>query len=102
MSLKGPVEWPHLESLFGGYLHQDFTVEHGSASNAVQAWLNDATPKAAAALSSEWRTFLNVTHGQECAARARVLQEEVGGSWEPADDAEFEVVSALLMQAWRR
>jgi hypothetical protein len=72
MSVKGPLEWPHLESLYGGYLHQDFAVEHGSASRAVQAWLAEASPTDAMALSSEWRTFLNVTHGMDATAR---------GSW---------------------
>jgi hypothetical protein len=102
MSVKGPLEWPHLESLYGGYLHQDFAVEHGSASRAVQAWLAEASPTDAMALSSEWRTFLNVTHGMDATARARTLRELVGGSWSPSSDSEFEVVSALLMNAWRK
>ena len=42
MSLKGPRKWPHLASLCGGYLHQDFTAVHGSAPRAVQAWLTEA------------------------------------------------------------
>jgi hypothetical protein len=101
MTLKGPTEWPHLESLCGGYLHQDFTSEHGSAPEAVQAWLADASRDDAMALSSEWRTFLNVTHGMGAVARTRTLREIVGGSWAPASDLEFEAVSALLMNAWR-
>ena len=36
MNLKGPLDWPHLESLCGGYLHQDFTAEHGSALQAAR------------------------------------------------------------------
>lgn len=101
MSLKGPLAWPNLESLYGGYLHQDFEVEHGSASSAVQAWLADASPTEARALSSEWRTFLNLTHGMDANARAQTLRDLVGGSWAPGSDTEFEVVSALLMDAWR-
>ena len=101
MSLKGPIEWRQLESLCSGYLHQDFTVEHGSAVDAVRAWLADATRRDAQALSSEWRRFLNLTYGMDDEARMRALQEVCGGSWAPTGP-EFEAVSALLLDAWRR
>ena len=101
MNLKGPMTWPQLESLSGGYLHQDFTAEHGSPSGAVEAWLADASRDEARSLSAEWRSFLNVTHGMDVPTRARALRDTVGGAWAPATDAEFEAVSALLLDAWR-
>ncbi len=101
MSLHGCSRWWHLQSLSGGYLHQDFVAEHGSAAGAVRAWLADAGSDEARALSSEWRTFLNLTHGMTCDQRADELRRVAGGSWAPADDAEFEAVSALLIDAWR-
>jgi hypothetical protein len=99
MNLKGPLDWPHLESLCGGYLHQDFTAEHGSALQAARAWLADGSAVDARELSSEWRTFLNVTHGMGADARARALREVAGGAWAPTSEAEFEAVSALLIDA---
>lgn len=102
MSSKGRLASPHLESLYGGYLHQDFAVEHGSAARAVQAWLEEASPEDAKALSAEWRTFLNVTRGMDAALRARMLRDLAGGSWAPSSEAEFELVSALLLNAWQR
>ncbi|BCS35397.1 hypothetical protein TBR22_A46240 [Luteitalea sp. TBR-22] len=101
MSLKGPMEWEQLASLCGGHLHQDFVAEHGSAQKAVQAWLAEASRDDAMELSSEWRSFLNVTHGMSLEARAAALRELAGGSWAPANELEFEVVSALLLNAWR-
>ena len=101
MTLKGPREWPQLESLCDGYLHQDLAAEHGSAHRAVQAWLADASRDDAMELSSEWRTFLNVTHGMDVEQRAAALRDLAGGAWAPAGELEFEVVSALLMNAWR-
>jgi hypothetical protein len=101
MSLKGPVEWRQLESLCSGYLHQDFAVVHGSAVDAVRAWLADATPRDAITLASEWRRFLNITHGMDVDARVRALHGACGGSWAPTT-AEFEAVSAVLLDAWRR
>jgi hypothetical protein len=53
------------------------------------------------ALSSEWRTFLNVTRGMDVAARTHMLRDLLGGSWAPASTAEFEAVSALLTNAWK-
>ena len=84
MSLKGPMEWPQLASLCGGYLHQDLAAVHGSALNAVQAWLDEASPDDVSELSSEWRTFLNVTQGMELQDRTRALRELAGGAWEPS------------------
>lgn len=99
MSLRGPLEWPHLQSLCGGYLHQDFAAVHGSAARAVQAWLADVSVDDARELSSEWRTFLNVTNGMTLPERAEALRELAGGSWAPMDDGEFAAVSALLIDA---
>ena len=102
MSPKSYTRWSHLASLLDGYLHQDFVAEHGSAPAAVQAWLADARRADVTAASSEWRTFLNVTAGMPFDERARALRAVAGGAWAPATDAEFEAVSAVLIDAWRR
>ena len=101
MSLTGIRKWSCLTSLFSGYLHQDFTAEHGSAPRAVQARLTEMRVDEARDLSAEWRRFLNVTHGMDPQARARILRELAGGAWAPGDEREFELVSALLMDAAR-
>lgn len=101
MSPTGIRKWPHLASLAGGYLHQDFTAEYGSAPKAVQARLTEMRVDEARELSAEWRRFLNLTHGMDPQARARVLRELAGGAWAPGDEREFELVSALLMDAAR-
>ena len=99
MSLKGPTGWVHLSPLLEGYLHQDFTTEHGGATGAVRAFLADAHPDDHRKVASEWRTFLNLTHGMTSAQRAGLLRELMGGAWAPTDAAEFERVSALLVDA---
>ena len=101
MSLKGPTGWAHLAPMAGGYLHQDFTNEYGDATRAVQAFLADAHPGDVVRISSEWRTFLNVTHGMTATQRAAMLRQIAGGAWAPADADEFERVSAVLVGAWR-
>lgn len=102
MSLKGPTGWAHLSPLLDGYLHQDFTTAHGDASGAVTAYLADAHPDDHIRISSEWRTFLNLTHGMTAAQRATLLRESAGGAWAPANEEEFERVSQMLMAAGLR
>ena len=101
MSPTRPRRWPHLATLAGGYLHQDFTAEYGSAPRAVQARLTEMPAPQARELSAEWRRFVNVTYGTDLETRARVLRELAGGSWAPTNEREFELVSALLMDAGR-
>jgi hypothetical protein len=91
-----------LEVLCGGYLHQDFMPVHGSAVQAVQAFLAESDEQDAIDVSSEWRAFLNVTSGMDHEARARALRELAGGAWAPASASEFDAVSELLLDAWRR
>ena len=102
MPRKGPARWPHLEALCEGYLHQDLAPAHGSAATAVRAYLADADRAGAVAVSSEWRTFLNLTSAMDPVARASRLRDQAGGAWAPATPEEFEAVSTLLLDAWRR
>ena len=101
MTVKGPRR-SQLEALCGGYLHQDFMPVHGSALQAVRAFLAESDASEAVVLSSEWRTFLNVTSGMDHEARARALHEIAGCAWAPASESEFDAVSALLLDAWQR
>ena len=52
-------------------------------------------------LSSEWRTFLNVSAGMDRDARVELLREMAGGSWAPRSDEEFDAVSRVLLNAGR-
>ncbi|AMY12403.1 hypothetical protein LuPra_05676 [Luteitalea pratensis] len=101
MSPMSSRRWPHLASLFGGYLHQDFTAEYGSAPRAVQAALTAVEADKGREVSAEWRRFLNLTQGMDLQARARLLRELAGGSWAPGDEREFEIVSVLMLAAGR-
>lgn len=99
MSFKGATRWEELTELCQGYLHQDFTPEYGSAEGAVRAWHADASLEQRVRVASEWRSFLNVTHGLPFRARVEALREIAGGAWDP-EPAEFERVSAFLSDAW--
>jgi hypothetical protein len=102
MTYKSVRRWEQLELLLDGYLHQDFAVEHGDAPGAVRARLADAPHGDQLALSSEWRTFLNVSAGMSREARVQLLREMAGGSWAPRSDEEFDAVSRVLLNAGKR
>ena len=38
-----PDEFSALQDFFSGYLHEDFSEEYGSASEALEAFLSDAS-----------------------------------------------------------
>ena len=99
MTYKSVRRWEQLELLLDAYLHQDFAVEHGDAVGAVRARLADAPHGDQLALSSEWRTFLNVSAGMDRDARVELLREMAGGSWAPRSDEEFDAVSQVLLDA---
>jgi hypothetical protein len=101
MTYKSVRRWEQLELLLDGYLHQDFAVEHGDAPGAVRARLADAPHGDQLALSSEWRTFLNVSAGMSREARVQLLGEMAGGSWAPRSDEEFDAVSRVLLNVAR-
>lgn len=92
--------WPHLAALWDGYLHQDLEAVHGDAVSAVRAYLAEVSPEERVAVSSEWRTFLNLTPDADTTARAAIVRRALGGAWEPRGVAEFEAVSDALLSAW--
>ena len=50
MTRGAASEFPELQRVFSGYLHEDFAVEYGSAEAALRAFREDASP-------AEWRRF---------------------------------------------
>lgn len=88
-----------LSVLVEGYLHQDFVADHGTAAAAVRTALAEVGPATALEVSSEWRTFLNLTYGLDAQMRAARLRQVVGGAWSPGTAAEFDEVSAVLLSA---
>jgi len=77
---RGPAsEFPELERVFSGYLHEDFAVQYGTPEAALRAFREDASP-------AEWRRF------QREAKRLITL----------ADDRDFDHVCQLLQQLGSR
>lgn len=80
---SGADPFPHLRAFLGGYLHQDFLLDHTSAAEALRAFLTEADAAERQALRDDWRAFRTAVEG----ARWRDVRErfaELGGAWLPA------------------
>ena len=75
-------EFPELQKVFSGYLHQDFLEEHGTAAAALRAFLEDANPAEHRRFRSETRRFLDRIDGVEL-SELRALLVSLGSCWVP-------------------
>jgi hypothetical protein len=85
-------EFPELERVFSGYLHEDFVAEYGSPEAALRAFHNDASP-------TEWRRFEREAHRLARLTTERTFDEicsllhQLGSRWTPSSR---EALIALL------
>lgn len=81
-----PERFPALSQFAGGYLHEDFVAEHGTAKGAREAFLRDASARERAAFGREGQRFIEETAGLSW-ADARGAFAALGGAWRPASRA---------------
>jgi len=82
MKHRPASEFPELERVFSGYLHEDFSVEYATPEAALRAFRSDASP-------AEWRRFQR--EAKELAELANVrnfddvceLLQRLGSRWKP-------------------
>ena len=76
-------EFPELERVFSGYLHEDFATEYGSPEAALRAFHDDASP-------AEWRRFQREAERLAVLAGTRDLDDicamlqRLGSRWAPS------------------
>ena len=68
--------------MFGGYLHEDFVREHGSAVAALDAFVRDARAGERRRFAAEIRLFLTRTSQLDLAAILPLLAD-LGCAWVP-------------------
>lgn len=81
-TLPSPERFPHLSAFLGGYLHQDFALDHKTPADALRAFLADANAQEREALQQDWRSFLDVSGGLPW-RYLRVAFSRLGGAWQP-------------------
>jgi hypothetical protein len=79
------ADYPTLESFCGGYLHEDFVAEYGSASKALDAFRADASPQERGALEREADLLLKAAATVPFDTVAEFIRRDLGAAWRPAD-----------------
>ncbi len=93
-----PDDFSVLQDLFGGYLHEDFVEEYGTATEALRTFLSDASGDEIQNVKEEWhrfRTLLNHRPFEESQAALRRL----GAAWQPANPVELAALDEILSRA---
>jgi hypothetical protein len=95
---RGPAsEFPVLERVFSGYLHEDFVAQYGTPEAALRAFREDASP-------AEWRRFqrdakrlIKLADDRDFGQVCQVL-EQLGSRWiPPSRTALVAVLTAVQM-----
>ncbi|MEO7271021.1 MAG: contact-dependent growth inhibition system immunity protein [Vicinamibacterales bacterium] len=86
-----PEDFPALAQFLGGYLHQDFVLDHGSAPAAARSFRHDASPEEARAVDDELDRLLALTERWTVTQIRRFLKS-LGAAWLPSTRAELEAL----------
>jgi len=91
------AEFPALRAFLSGYLHQDFTLEHASPSDALSAFLASASDDDRDALRHEWHAFVAASKDRPW-RDLRQAFSDLGGAWRPPSRAALYELFATLDQ----
>ena len=86
-----PEDFPALAQFFGGYLHQDFLLDHGSAPAAARSFRADASPEEARAVDDDLDRLLILTERWTVTQIRRFLKS-LGAAWLPSSRADLEAL----------
>jgi hypothetical protein len=90
-----PSDFPELQRVFAGYLHEDLLEEYGTPLAALRAFLEDANASERQRFLRETRRFLADTATLDF-SNVRALVAGLGGRWTPRSR---KALVALLTEA---
>jgi CdiI immunity protein len=93
-----PENFLALQDFLGGYLHEDFAEEYGSAPEALQAFLSDASGDEIQNVKEEWQRFRAALKDRPFAESLAALRR-LGAAWQPANPAELAALDEILSRA---
>jgi predicted ArsR family transcriptional regulator len=93
-----PDNFSALQDFFGGYLHEDFGEEYGSAAEALLAFLSDASGDEIQNVKEEWQRLRAVLKDQPLAETQAALHR-LGAAWQPLNEAELKTLDEILSKA---
>lgn len=85
---------PTLAAFVRGYLHQDWTVEHGTAENALAAFCADADTRERHLLAHEFEALLDATGRWPVERLQQFFVRELGSAWVPQDSGDLRQLAA--------
>lgn len=93
-----PENFSALQDFLGGYLHEDFVEEYGSATGALQAFLSDASGDEIQNVKEEWQRFRLALKDRPFAETQSALHR-LGAGWQPAHPSEINPLDEILSRA---
>jgi CdiI immunity protein len=90
-----PDSFTALQDFFGGYLHEDFGEEYGSAAEALQTFLSDASGDEIQNVKEEWQRLRAVLKDQPLAETQAALLR-LGAAWQPVNENELKTLDEIL------
>ncbi len=96
-----PEDLPSLAAFVGGYLHEDWQLEFGSAAEAAYAFIGEADLDDVEELESDWQVLAEATRDLPLAAVNRLLRERFRSGWHLAAKSEIAAVAQELERALR-
>ena len=82
MKTLKPSDFPEIQRVFTGYLHEDFLDEYGTPLAALRAFHDDANASERRRFSAEMRRFLERTATLDF-KELRAVIERLGCRWSP-------------------
>ncbi len=93
-----PDEFSALQDFFGGYLHEDFSEEYGSASEALEAFLSDASGDEVQNVKEEWQRFRTILKDRPFQETQSALHR-LGAAWQPSRPGDIAALDEILSRA---
>jgi hypothetical protein len=81
-ALFDPDDYSALQDFLGGYLHEDFIEEYGSAAEALRTFLSDASGDEIQNVKEEWQRFRAFLEDRPFSESQSALYR-LGAAWQP-------------------
>jgi len=94
-----PDDLPQLAAFLGGYLHEDWTLDYGSAAEAAWDYLLEADLEAAEALAVEWSVLAAAARLVSLDELNSMLRARFRTGWNVVHADEIRAVSEELERA---
>jgi hypothetical protein len=91
-----PTTFPHLESFFSRFVHEDFLVDYGSPEGALRAWRLEASAKESQQFDREAELLLAAAATVPFDAIAAFIRRGLGSAWRPSDKARLQKLFAAV------